>query len=214
MVVAVIGGTGKEGFGLAVRWARAGQHVIIGSRSPQKAREAAARARSIGAGEEIAGLPNREAAAAAEIVVLTIPYSGQAAILKEIQAVVRGKVVVDTTVPLLRYSPPELEILPTGSSAQQVQASLTDARVVAALHSVSSVKLNRFDEPLDGDVLACGDDATAKATVGTLIEALGMRPLDAGGLAEAATLERLGALIIGMNQRYKRKAIGVRFTGL
>lgn len=214
MIVAVIGGTGKEGFGLAVRWAHSGQRVIIGSRSADKAREAVARAGGLGAGDQVAGLLNRDAAAAAEIVVLTIPYAGQAAILEDIRAAVRGKIVVDTTVPLRRYSPPELDIPPAGSSAQQVQALLPEARVVAALHSVSSHKVNNFDEPLNDDVLVCGDDAAAKAAVSRLIEALGMRPLDAGGLAEATTLERLGAIIIGMNQRYKRKAIGVRFTGL
>ena len=214
MVVAVIGGTGKEGFGLAVRWARAGQRVIIGSRSPEKAREAAERAGGLGVEEQVAGLLNRDAAAVAEIVVLTIPYAGQAAILGDIRAAVRGKIVVDTTVPLWRYSPPELDIPPAGSSAQQVQMLLPDSRVIAALHSVSAVKLNRFDEPLKEDVLVCGDDAAAKAAVNGLIEALGMRPLDAGGLAEAVTVERLAALIIGMNQRYRRKAIGVRFTGI
>lgn len=214
MGVAVIGGTGKEGFGLAVRWARAGQRVLIGSRSFQKAQEAAARARALGVDEPITGLRNGEAAAAAEIVVLTIPYAGQAAILADIREVVRGKIVVDTTVPLRRSTPPELDIPPAGSSAQQVQASLPNSRVVAALHSVSALKLNRFGEPLNDDVLVCGDDAAAKATVNGLIEVLGMRPLDAGGLAEAATLERLGAMIIGMNQRYKRRAIGVRFTGI
>lgn len=213
MVIAIVGGTGKEGFGLAVRWARVGQHVIIGSRAAEKAQEAARRATEV-AGRAVAGHTNRDAAAAAEIVVLTIPFSGQAPILEDIRGAVSGKVVVDTTVPLRQYAPPELEIPPEGSSAQRVQALLRDAKVVAALHSVSSATLGRFDEPLADDVLACGDDASAKAAVIELIEVLGMRGLDAGALDAAGTLERLAALIIGMNQRFKRKAIGVHFTGV
>lgn len=213
MLIAVIGGTGDEGFGLATRWARAGQQVIIGSRAAERAQEAAVRATAL-AGRQVLGQANRDAAIAAEIVVLTIPYSGQTPILEDIRPTVRGKVVVDTTVPLREYAPPEMETVPEGSSAQHVQALLPDARVVAALHSVSSAKLSRLDESLTDDVLVCGDDEKAKTMVMELIRLLGMRGLDAGRLDAAGTLERLAAAIIGMNQRYRRKAIGVRFTGV
>ena len=213
MRVAVVGGSGKEGFGLGVRWARAGCTVIIGSRSAEKAAEAARRAAEAG-GAEIRGLPNAEAARDADIIVLTIPYSGHDPILADIRSGVTGKPVLDTTVPLRTFSPPELDVPPEGSAAQQVQALLPEATVVAALHSVSSVKLNRFGDPMEGDVLMCGDDAGAKAAVDQLIRMLGLRALDAGPLQAAGTLERLAALIIGMNQRYRRKAIGVRFTGV
>jgi len=211
--IAVIGGTGKEGFGLAVRWAKAGRPVIIGSRAAAKAREAAARAAEQ-AGCPVTGHPNRDAAQAAGIVVLTIPYGGHAAILDDLRPVVNGKVVVDTTVPLAQYAPPVLAVIPEGSAAAHVQARLPHARVVAALHSVSSAKLGRFDQPLDDDVLVCGDDPAAKGAVIELVQALGMRGLDAGGLDAAGTLERLAALIIGMNQRYRRRAIGIHFSGI
>jgi NADPH-dependent F420 reductase len=214
MRVAIVGGSGKEGFGLAVRWARAGCSVIIGSRSADKAVDAARRAAEIGNAGEIHGLPNAAAAADADVVILTIPYYGHVPILADIRSGVAGKPVVDTTVPLRQFAPPELEVPPEGSAAQQVQALLPEATVVAALHSVSSVKLNRFDDPVEGDVLLCGDDASAKVAVEELIRMLGLRALDAGALHAAGTLERLAALIVGMNQRYRRKAIGIRFTGV
>lgn len=214
MRVAVIGGTGKEGFGLTVRWAAAGHRVIIGSRSPERAREAVERAAGLAPEGALSGTGNGEAAAEAEAVVLTIPYSGHEPILSEIRDQTRGKVVVDTTVPLRQFAPPELERVPAGSAAQHVQQLLPQARVTAAMHSVSSVKLARFGERLEGDVLYCGDDEEARRICAGLIESLGMRPLDAGGLGSARSLEVLAALIIGLNQRYKRKAIGLRFTGL
>jgi len=214
MRVAVIGGTGKEGFPLAVRWAQAGIEITIGSRAAEKAEEAAGRAAGLAPGSRIAGAANRAAAVGADVIVLTIPYAGQEQILADIRSAAEGQVVIDTTVPLRQYAPPELEVVEAGSAAQQVQALLPGARVVAALHSVSSVKLARFGEPLDGDVLYCGDDADAKRTAAGLIEALGLRPFDAGPLRAAGTLEGLAAAIIGMNQRYKRKAIGLRLTGI
>lgn len=213
MTVAVIGGSGKEGFGLAVRWARAGQTVVIGSRSAQKAATAAAQASDL-AGHPVTGRTNRQAAAAAEVIVLTIPYGGQPPILDDLRPAVGGKVVVDTTIPLRQYAPPVLETPPEGSSAEHVQAALPDAKVVAALHSVSSAALRRFDDPLHEDALVCGNDPAAKRTVIALVQALGMRGLDAGGLDAASTIERLGALIIGMTQRFRRNAIGIRLTGI
>ncbi len=212
--VAVIGGTGHLGFGLAVRWARAGRQVIIGSRQEEKAREAAARAAALAGTGQVSGATNREAATAAEIVVLTIPFTGQQAILAGIREVLRNKVVVDTTVPLRQYRPPRLETIARGSSAGQVQTLVPDARVVAAFHTLSQVLVNSVDDSLEGDILVCGDDTAAKSLVSELATIIGLRPVDAGPLAEAATLERLAALIVGLNQRYGRRAIGVRFTGM
>lgn len=214
MRVAVIGGTGREGFGLAARWARAGHSVVIGSRTPEKAEEAAVRAAALAPGGQVRGAGNRDAAAEADVITLTIPFSGHDAILSEIRPAAAGKPVIDTTVPLRRYAPPELERIPAGSAAEHVQRLLPEGRVAAAMHSVSSVKLGRFEEPLDGDVLYCGDAPAARQACVELIESLGMRALDAGPLAAAAALESLAALIIGMNQRYKRRAIGLRFTGV
>lgn len=214
MRIAVIGGTGKEGFGLAVRWAAAGHRVIIGSRSAERAREAVERAAGLAPDGTIRGAENREAASEAEAVVLTIPFGGHEPILSEIRERTDGKVVVDTTVPLRQFSPPELVRIPAGSAAQHVQQLLPRTSVAAALHSVSSVKLARFEETLEGDVLYCADDPEARQVCAQLIESLGMRPLDAGGLSASAALEVVAALIIGLNQRYKRRAIGIRFTGV
>ncbi len=212
--IAVIGGTGHLGFGLAARWARAGQTVIIGSRLGPKAEAAAEQARAVAGESTISGAANIAAAAAAEIVVLTIPFAAQAAILEDLRPAVGSKIVVDTTVPLHQYAPPRLKVIPAGSAAAAAQALLPDARVVGAFHTVSQVLVRRIDEPLEGDVLVCGDDPAAKAAVVDLAATLGVRALDVGGLEQAATLERLAALVIGLNQRYRRKAIGVRLTGI
>jgi len=212
--VAVIGGTGRLGFGLAARWARAGHRVIIGSRQAEKAAAAAVRAATPGGAARISGAANRAAAAAGDVVVLTIPFAGHAAILGDIRDAARGKVVVDTTVPLRQHRPPALEAVAAGSAAQAAQALLPDARVVAGFHTVAEALVARVENPLEGDVLICGDDPAAKAVVADLASAIGLRAVDAGMLAEAATLERLAALIIALNQRYRRKTIGVRFTGL
>jgi len=212
--VAVVGGTGRLGFGLAVRLARAGYRVIIGSRLAEKAAAAAARAGLPEVVVPVAGAANRPAAAQSDLVILTIPFAGQSAILADVRDAVRGKVVVDTTVPLRQVRPPKLEMIAVGSAAQAAQALLPEARVVAGFHTVGEALVARVDEPLDGDVLICGDDPAAKGAVAELAGAIGLRAVDAGGLTEAATLERLAVLVIGLNQRYRRRAIGVRFTGL
>lgn len=211
--VAVIGGTGRQGFGLALRWAMAGFTVILGSRDPQRAEAAAERAKHLKGTLSLRGAGNREAAEAADVVVLTIPFSGQEEILPSIRAAVAGKAVIDTTVPLRSFSPPVLEVPAAGSAAQRAQELLPDARVAAAFHTVSAVKLNAVDLPLEEDTLVCGDDRAKEAGI-ALAERIGLRGLDAGPLEAAATLERLGALLVGLNQRYRRRAIGVRFVGL
>ncbi len=211
--VAIVGGTGQEGFGLGVRWARAGLGVVLGSRVRERAEEAAQRVQQLARGQ-VSGATNREAAEAGEVVVLAIPFHAHERILPELRDAVRGKVVVDTTVPLRRLKPPELWGLPEGSCAQRVQSLLPEARVVAAFHTVSAHKLHRFNVELEEDTLVCGDDAGAKEQVVELARALGLRGLDAGSLDQAATLERLAALVIGLNQRYRRTAVGIRFVGL
>ncbi|MCS7172826.1 MAG: NADPH-dependent F420 reductase [Armatimonadetes bacterium] len=213
-IIAVIGGTGKEGFGLGLRWATAGLAVILGSRSRERAEDAVLRARSLRPEAQLSGALNREAAEAATVVVLTIPFAAQEAILSDIREAVRGKVVVDATVPLRRLRPPELDIPPAGSAAQQAQRLLPEARVVAAFHTLSAHRLQRLEVPLEEDTLVCGDDPEAKETVIRLSRRIGLRGLDAGGLEQAATLERLAVLILQLNQRYGKKDIGVRFVGV
>jgi NADPH-dependent F420 reductase len=211
--IAVIGGTGRQGFGLAVRWAMAGFRVILGSRDPKRAEVAVERAKHARGELPLRGAGNREAAEAADVVVLTIPFSAQEEILPSIRAAVAGKVVIDTTVPLRSFSPPVLEVPPAGSAAQRARELLSDARVAAAFHTVSAVKLNAFDTPLEEDTLVCGEEGAKEAGI-VLAERIGLRGLDAGPLEAAATLERLGALLVALNQRYRRRAIGVRFVGL
>ena len=211
--VAIVGGTGQEGFGLGVRWAMAGLGIVLGSRVRERAEEAVRRARQLGLGN-VFGATNREAAEAGEVVVLAVPFHAHPQILPELRVAVRGKVVVDTTVPLRRLNPPELVVPPEGSSAQRVQSLLPEARVVAAFHTVAARKLHRLDVQLDEDTLVCGDDAEAKERVVELARALGLRGLDAGRLDQAGALERLAALVIGLNHRYRRTAVGIRFVGL
>lgn len=148
------------------------------------------------------------------MVVLAIPFEAHEEVLAGLRGVVRGKVVVDTTVPLRRLNPPELLVPPQGSSAQRVQSLLPEARVVAAFHTVSAHKLRHLDRELEEDTRVCGDDPLAKEGVAVLAKALGLRGVDGGGLDQAATAERLAALVIGLNWRYRRKAVGIRFVGL
>ncbi len=210
--VGIVGGTGREGFALGLRWARAGLNVALGSRVRERGQDAAERIARLEPAARVWGGTNAEAAARAEVVVLAVPFHAHDQILPPLREVVWGKVVVDTTVPLARLNPPELVV--EGSSAQRVQATLPGARVVAAFHTVSAYRLAQAELQLDEDTLLCGDDPAAKERVAGLAKALGLRAVDAGGLQEAATLERLAALVIGLNLRYRRKAVGVRFVGL
>lgn len=212
--VGIVGGTGREGFALGLRWARAGVGVVLGSRARDRGLEAAERMRRLDVPGSVWGGTNAEAAERGEVVVLAIPYAAQEELLPPLREAVRGKVVVDTTVPLARVNPPKLVVPPEGSSAQRVQALLPEAQVVAAFHTVSAHKLGQVERPLEEDTLVCGDDAASKGRVLDLAGRLGLRGVDAGGLEQAATLERLAALIIGLNLRYRRKAVGVRFVGL
>ncbi len=212
--VGIVGGTGREGFGLGVRWAAAGLNVVLGSRVREKGEEAAARARALGVSGRVLGGTNREAAEAGEVVVVAIPFEAHEQILPDLREAVRGKVVVDTTVPLRRRNPPELAVVREGSWAQRVQSLVPSARVVAAFHTVSAYKLRQLNQALEEDTLVCGDDPAAKEQVAELAKALGLRGVDAGGLDQAAIAERLGALVVHLNWRYRRKAVGIRFVGL
>lgn len=212
--VGIVGGTGQEGFALGTRWAAAGLSVVLGSRVKERGLEAAHRARSLGLLGTVFGGTNQQAAEQGEVVVLAVPFHGHADILPEIRPAVRGKVVVDTTVALRSLDPTELAVPEEGSTAQRVQALLPEAKVVAAFHTVSAYKLGQLGRELEEDTLVCGDDPHAKERVVELAKALGLRAVDAGGLDQAGTLERLAALVVALNRRYRRKAVGVRFVGL
>ena len=218
-VIAVLGGTGPEGFGLALRWVRAGETVIIGSRDAARAREAAAKIRAaVGSKAKISGDENSTACAAADLLVLTIPFEGHAALLKQIKpAIPEGSIVVDATVPLAASvggrASRTLGIW-QGSAAQQT-AELVPAgvSVVAAFHNTSAEVLNG-DAPVDCDVIVCSDDADASTTVRTLAAKIpGVRAIDGGKLENARILEQITALLIGLNIRHKGHS-GIRITGL
>lgn len=213
--LAILGGTGNEGAGLAMRWALNGYRVIIGSRAAEKA-ESRAREMNAELGDQLlTGLANEDAASAANIVVLSVPYSAHAPTLRGVREHCLGKILVDLTVPL---KPPEIMAvnLPEGGAAAlEAQALLgDDVTVVAAFQNVSAVKLRQLDRDVDCDVLVCGDDADAKTAVIDLVAAAGMRGIDAGPLKNAVAAESLTPILLHINRSYKVKGAGIRITGL
>jgi NADPH-dependent F420 reductase len=220
MEVSVIGGTGGEGFGLVLRVAAAGHHVTIGSRSQDKGSTAAERARDIvGIGARIDGATNEEAAAAADLVAVTVPFGGQADIYRAIKPAVRpGTIVLDATSPLATAVGGRAwqVVRPWhGSAAEQAEAILAgDVRVVAGFHTIAGEALQALEHPLDSDVLVCGDDAEAKAIVGSLVEGIpNLRWVDVGALSMARIAETLTALLVSINRNYRVRDSGFRIVG-
>lgn len=217
--VAVIGGTGDEGFGLASRWARAGIEVVIGSRDAGRAEEAATRLEGLLPGTTVSGMENGAAAASSELVMVTVPFSGQATIYKSIAESVRpDSIVIDGTVPVAASVGAKVTHtlgVWEGSAAQQAAAILPKGiRTCAAFHSLAAVALNDLDYEMEGDVLVCGPK-TAKPAVQELVEAIpGLRFVDAGTLENARIVEPLTALLIGINHRYHTDRSGIRITGI
>jgi len=212
LTLAVLGGTGKEGPGLAYRWASAGYHVLVGSRSQEKAEAAASELNARLGGELVQGLTNEEAARACDIAVLTVPYGAQRATLESLRPCLDGKVLVNVTVPLgadiARVSMP-----PAGSASLEAQAILgAGVQVVAAFQNISSVHLVD-DHPIPCDVLVCGDSPTAREQVLQLVEAAGLTGWDAGPLQNAVVVEGLTSILLGINKRYKIRGAGIRITG-
>ena len=187
MKIAILGGTGKEGPGLAARWVRAGHSVIIGSRDAERARGKAAELTAALGGGELTGEINRDAAAKGDIVVLALPATGLATTLPDMRDACRGKIVVSTVVPLTfgggrLFAPPA-----AGSSAEEAQALLPEARVVAAFHHIAAHELSDIEHPIDCDLLHCGGDAEAKDAVVQLAASMGLRPVDVGALTDRAS---------------------------
>jgi NADPH-dependent F420 reductase len=212
--IAVIGGTGDLGTGLARRWARAGYPLVIGSRTADKAEAAAADLAAYATGPKPRGAANRDAAAAGEIVVLTVPFATAAAVIDDIKPVIGGKLVVDTTVPLMPPRVARVQLPPEGSAAVAAQARLGEGvRLVSAFHNVAAHKLEQVDLALDCDVLVFGDKAEDREVAITLAEALGVRGLHAGPLANSAAAEALTSVIIGINRTYKVDGASIRITG-
>jgi len=212
--LAIIGGTGTLGSGLAMRWAAAGYAVVIGSRNADKAQAAAAALVAGGGAPAPRGASNAEAAKAADVIILTVPWSNHAQILDEIKPHTAGKIVVDTTVPLVPPKVARVQLPPEISAALAAQQRLGEgARVVAAFHNVAAHKL-QTSEPIDCDVLIFGDDPKDRAVVAALAEAAGLRGVHAGPLANAVAGEALTSVLIGINRNYKVDGAGIRITGL
>ncbi len=214
MRIAVVGGTGKEGYGLALGWASAGQEVLIGSRAAERAvRTAETINREIGR-MRATGMLNRAAAAAGDIVVLAVPYEAHEATLRDIRDAVQGKILVDVTVPIDPARPRRLRNVPGGSATEEAQALLgPGTRVVAGFQNISYTHLAKR-EAIPCDVLVCGDDAAARQDVVRLAGLLGLRALDAGPARNARVVEGLTVLLMDINHRYKAGAAGIRVTGL
>jgi 8-hydroxy-5-deazaflavin:NADPH oxidoreductase len=213
MRIAIVGGTGKEGSGMALRWAHAGHSIFIGSRDAGRA-QAMATKLSAEAGRSIQGGANLQAIAASEIVVLSVPYSAHQSTLEELKTALIDRMLIDITVPL---QPPKVSSvnLPVGQSAAlEAQAILgAGTPVVAALHHVSAVHLRDLNHPIDCDVLACSDDKAALEKAMTLIKDLHVRVFDAGSLRNSIALESLTPVLLHLNRSLKGRSVGIRISG-
>lgn len=213
--LAVIGGTGNIGLGLALRWADAGYSVIVGSRSVERAAQAAKEINSQLSNGTVRGLANHDAAAAADVVVLTVPFAAQAGTLDQVHAGCQGKIVVDVTVPLVPPKVNRVQLPDEDSAALITQAALgKDCHVVSAFQNVGAEHLQHLGEEIDCDVLVCGDNLNARAVVVRLATAAGLRGIHAGSLANSVASEALTSVLIWLNQRHKITGTGIRITGL
>jgi NADPH-dependent F420 reductase len=212
--ISIIGGTGALGTGLAKRWARAGYRIIIGSREEARAVDTATRLQAQAGGASMSGLSNPEAAQAGDIVIMTVPFAHHESTLRDIRAATAGKILVDTTVPLV---PPKVARvqLPSGGSAgvlaQQILGE--EAEVVSAFQNVAAELMTTDQEP-ECDVLVAGDKVASRETVIQLAHAAGFRAWHAGPLANAAAMEALTSVLIFMNKRYAGSHTGIRITGI
>jgi NADPH-dependent F420 reductase len=212
--IAFIGGTGEEGMGLALRFARAGHPCIIGSRSLEKAQAAVAGLLAKDAALPVAAAVNADAATRGDLVAVTTPYAAQAGTLPALAGALAGKVVVSTVVPMaFEDGRASLVAVPEGSAAQQAQALLPRSTVVAAFQNLSAKKL-LGGVPLEADVVVCADDAAAKRRVIELAPAIeGVRGIDGGPLANAQIVEAITVLLVSINRIYKTQA-GIRIAGV
>jgi len=206
--LALIGGTGPEGLGLALRFAAAGQEIIIGSRTRERADEAVAAIRAAVPSARVSGCENAEALGRSDRIVLTIPYGGLDAFLRSSAGGLAGKLVVDVVVPLaLRAGVFELVPVPgAGSVGELMQSRVPSARVVSAFKNLSAERLRDLGSRLEGDVVVCGQDPAARAEVAGLVALLpGLRPVDAGGIANARYVEAITALLLNLNRRHRAR---------
>jgi len=213
--VAIIGGTGDLGRGLSARWALGGEDVIIGSRSPEKARRVAEEISRL-TGRRIMGTDNRTAVRLAEIVVLSVPFEALPAISGEIRDEVAGKIVLSVIVPL-RFQNGDVECVrpESGSAAEEVARLLPGSRVVSAFHTVGAKMLQEIGSPVPCDVVVCSDDREAKMRIIGLIDHIpGMRAIDGGPLKNSRLVEATVALLIELSRMYRVPGVSIRFEGI
>jgi NADPH-dependent F420 reductase len=212
LIVGMVGATRKLGHALARRWCKAGIQVLIGSRSAASA-HAAAIALSADAHQQVGSGTNRDVAERADLVVMTVPWAAQADTLRDIKAAVAGKILVDTTVPLVPPKVMRVQLPAEGCAALRAQSILgAEVNVVSAFHNVAAHKL-ATDSEIDCDVLVFGDDKEARERVVQLAEAAGLRGLHAGALANSAAAEALTSVLIFINKSYQEDGAGIRITG-
>jgi NADPH-dependent F420 reductase len=213
--IAILGGAGKEGSGLALRWADAGHHIIIGSRSADRAHEAADEINTTLGRAAATGADNKTAADKAELVVLAVPYSAQRAVAEEVRDALKGKILIDVTAPLMPPKANRVQLPEGGSAVEAIQKMLgAEVRVVSAFQNISASHLKHLGETIDCDVLVCSDDKAAADLVVGLTKEIGLGAWNAGVLANSAVAEALTSVLIALNQRYKVPASGIRITGI
>jgi 8-hydroxy-5-deazaflavin:NADPH oxidoreductase len=215
--IAVLGGTGKEGGGLALRWADLGYPVVIGSRTAERAEEAAASLReTLGRMDvHISGADNATAARAGEIIVLAVPYAAQQSTAGDVADYLDGKILIDVTVPLMPPKVGQVQLPEGGSAVEALQKMLgAGVRVVSAFQNISAHHLAHRDAQADCDVLVCADDAAAAETVIAMAEEIGLKAWNAGPLCNSVVAEALTSVLITLNRRYKVPGSGIRITGI
>jgi NADPH-dependent F420 reductase len=214
LTIAILGGTGKEGKGLAYRWAQAGYRVILGSRSAEKA-QAAARELSARPGMRgsVSGADNLSAAGSADLAVLTVPYGAHRETLESVRDALQGKILVDVTVPLVPPKVSRVQMPPAGSAAQEAHQILGPGTEVVDAFQNISFELLMSGEPVDCDVLVTGTTKEARSDVLKLVEAAGLNGWDAGPLENSAVAEGLTSLLIYINKQYGSTHAGIRITG-
>jgi NADPH-dependent F420 reductase len=213
--IAIVGGTGKEGKGLAYRWAKAGHGIIIGSRLKEKADAAVNELKSLlGENCDITAATNPEAVQAADLIVMTVPFGVHKEMLESLKPFVTGKIFVDVTVPLVPPKVTKVQMPPAGSAAQEAYQILGEAvQVVSAFQNISYDHLLK-DEELECDVLVCGTSKAAKAVVLDLVKAAGLVGWDAGPIENSVVVEGLTSILIGLNKQFNVLASGIRITGV